>query len=406
MTDYSTDPIFAHHLDEIDPLKKLRDKFFLPKGHYFAGNSLGAQPKNCATFIQEELEKWADFGSLAHNLADIGWMYYQEQLSSDLASIAGALPTEVIAMNSLTVNLHLMLVSFYKPTKERYKILVNPLLFPSDRYALQTQVKYHHLDPNDVTLEIPADQNGIVSQNDLEDILEKEGDSIALVLMEGVNFMTGQAFNFKKIASLAHQKGALIGFDLAHVIGNLELALHEWEIDFAVWCSYKYLNAGPGSVGGCFVHEKHHNDENLQRYGGWFGHDKNDRFSTKAQFRPIPTIEGWQISNPPILSLAALKASLQIFKEAGMEQLRKKSLHLTGYLEFLLRQINIKIVTPPERGCQLSLIGTKELCTQFINNGFICDFRSPHIIRIAPVPLYNTYEDVFQLYNYLKEAKI
>lgn len=398
---YSTDSSFPGAQDEIDPLNRFQKEFYIPQKHYFAGNSLGAEPKRTASYIHRELEKWGSCGSLGHTLHN-GWINYHEQVAPQLASLVDSLPSEVIAMNSLTVNLHLMLVSFYKPTKERFKILVNPFLFPSDRYALQTEVEWHHLDPKEAIIEVPSNENGIVSQNDIEQILDKEGNAIALVWMEGVNYLTGQAFPIDKISSLAHQKGALAGFDLAHSIGNLEFSLHNSDVDFAVWCTYKYLNAGPGSVGGCFVHEKHHHNESLSRLGGWFGHDKKDRFATGAFFHPIHSVEGWQISNPPIFSLASLKASLDIFHEARLPQLRKKSIYLTGYLEFLLQQLGIEIITPPMRGCQLSFKGTQELCKKLIEAGIICDYRPPHVIRIAPAPLYNTFQDVYQLYLFLK----
>lgn len=415
--EYSTDPSFAIHQDHIDPLRVFRHEFLIPKQNngddccYFSGNSLGAQPKNCAEYVIKELEQWKDFGSLGHFYPSHPWISCQEEVSKLLAPLAGALPSEVIAMNSLTVNLHLMMVSFYRPTKERYKILVNPRLFPSDRFALQTQVAFHQLDPREAIIEIPDDSQGIISQKELEKIIESEGKSLALVFMEGVNYFTGQAIDIKRITALAHQNGSLAGFDLAHSIGNHPLALHDAGVDFAVWCSYKYLNGGPGAVGGCFVHEKHHLDQSLPRFAGWFGHDRDDRFSSGNSFHPIPSVEGWQDSNPPILLLAALKASLDIFHKTGIESLRKKSIQLTGYLEFLLNELNkpgFKIITPEnsqERGCQLSVRmnkGAIGLCEKLQRRGFICDYRPPDVIRFAPVPLYNSFLDVYKLYFFLK----
>lgn len=415
--EYSLDPSFAIHQDQIDPLRQFRHEFSIPKQSngddccYFSGNSLGAQPKSCAEYISKELEQWKEYGSLGHFYSSHPWISCQEEVSKLLAPIAGALPSEVIAMNSLTVNLHLMMVSFYRPTKERYKILVNPHLFPSDSFALQTQVEFHQLDPKKAIIAIPEDSQGIISQKELEKIIESEGESIALVLMEGVNNFTGQAFDLKHITALAHQKGSLAGFDLAHSIGNQPLSLHDAGVDFAVWCSYKYLNGGPGAVGGCFIHEKHHLDPALPRFAGWFGHDKSDRFATGTLFHPIPSVEGWQVSNPPILSLAALKASLDIFHKTDLASLTKKSIHLTGYLEFLLKELKnpaLTIITPEnpaQRGCQLSVkvkAEATELCERLKERGFICDFRPPDVLRFAPVPLYNTFLDVYRLYFFLK----
>ena len=416
-SDYSLDRAYAIHQDEIDPLREFRNEFYIPKQHdgedycYFSGNSLGAQPKRCAAFIEKELEQWRSLGSLGHTHPQNPWVAFHEPLAADLASLVGALPSEVIAMNSLTVNLHLMMVSFYRPTKERYKILVNPRLFSSDRFALQSQVEFHQFDPEDAILRIPANEHGIIPQKALEQILESEGGSIALVFMEGVNYFTGQATDINRITALGHQKGAIVGFDLAHDIGNRELSLHEAGADFAVWCSYKYLNGGPGCAGGCFVHEKHHREKSLPRFAGWFGQDEMERFTLGAQFHPCPSVEGWQISNPPILSLASLKASLEIFKEASLARLRKKSILLTGYLEFLIHQLpggRLTIITPEDpqqRGCQLSVrttTGAMELCGKLEKEGFICDFRPPHVIRIAPAPLYNTFLEVYKLYDFLK----
>lgn len=412
---YSTARSYAIQQDRLDPLANLRDEFAIPtlseekECCYFSGNSLGLQPKNCAYFLTRELEQWRKWGSLGHFLEENRWVNYHEQVAPALAKLVGALPSEVIAMNSLTVNLHLMMVSFYRPTKERYKILASPHLFPSDRYALQTQAQFHQFDLEKTIMTLPCDSNGIVNHDDLEELFQKEGKSIALVLIEGVNYFTGQIMDIDRIAALAHQAGALVGFDLAHTIGNCEAHLHNAGVDFAVWCSYKYLNAGPGSVGGCFVHEKHHRDIKIPRFGGWFGHDKKEHFVSDPRFSPMPTVEGWQISNPPILSLAALKASLEIFDKTSIQELRKKSVQLTGYLEFLLRQIDrFTIITPPnphERGCQLSLSlpqGALELTEALCKKGFICDFRPPHILRLAPVPLYNTFLDVYKLYEVLK----
>ncbi|MCA1583171.1 MAG: kynureninase, partial [Acidobacteria bacterium] len=365
-------------MDRGDPLGRLRDEFHVPRREngeeeiYFAGNSLGLPPKRAAKYVGEELEKWKRLAVRAHFSGENPWMAYHELLAEPMARLVGASPAEVVTMNSLTVNLHLMMASFYRPTRERHRILLEDHAFPSDDYAVESQAIVHGFDPAEALLRLrpgdPAagrsrpDGERSIDISDVAEVLEREGDSIALVLLPGVQYYTGQAFDIEAITRLAHAKGCVVGFDLAHAAGNLVLRLHDWNVDFAVWCTYKYLNSGPGSVGGCFVHERHGTKPDLPRLAGWWGHDKESRFRMEPGFRPIPGAEGWQLSNPPILSLATIRASLGVFMEAGgMEPLREKSLRLTGYLEWLLqREIgdSIEILTPQdpdERGCQLSL---------------------------------------------------
>lgn len=412
MTKYSHQ---AAAMDAADPLKHYREQFFIPmhngrQVHYFSGNSLGLQPKTTRGYVDEELSHWASLGVKGHMEAKNPWITYHSILSHDLALLTGAQPEEVVAMNSLTINLHLMLTSFYRPTASRYKILVNPQLFPSDYFAIASQMQLHGLDPKTAILELPSSPDGIVHQEEIERILKIEGHTISLVLIEAVSYYTGQAFNLSAIAAAAHRYGCLLGVNLAHAIGNIELSLHHDNIDFAVWCSYKYLNGGPGCIGGCFVHSKHHTDTKLPRLAGWWGHNIEGRFKDH-KFHPIPNAEGWQISNPPILIMACLKASLDLYKNAGMQALREKSILLTGYLEELIGTLNhsaFRSITPKatnERGCQLSIkVQNKPelLLKTLTEHGFICDLRHPDIMRIAPTPLYNTFADVYKLYEFLK----
>lgn len=416
MNVYSLQQAFAVKEDENDPLRHYREEFFIPTKNgqdvcYFAGNSLGLQPKAAAQFVGKELDQWKNQGVEGHQYEGNPWVSYHEPLSMQMASIIGSLPGEVVCMNSLTVNLHLMMVSFYRPTAERYKILVNSRQFSSDTYALQSQVKYHDLDPKEVIIELAATEEGIVSEGEIEKILEEQGSSIALVFIEGVNYFTGQSFDIKNISAQARKNGCIVGFDLAHAVGNCRLDLHDDGVDFAIWCSYKYLNGGPGCTGGCFVHEKHHKQLDIPRFAGWWGHDFNSRFLMGPDFQPIVGAKGWQLSNPPILALASLKASLEIFQRATMKQLREKSIKLTGYLEYLLHSLKddqLQIITPAEagsRGCQLSVrikSGAEELVKKLSLLGFICDYRPPNVIRLAPVPLYNSFLDVYRLYASFK----
>ncbi|HMS64556.1 MAG TPA: kynureninase [Ignavibacteria bacterium] len=402
---------FAFEMDNSDPLKNFREKFLIPKDKnnkdviYLAGNSLGLQPKSVRAYVEQELKDWETFGVEGHTQAKNPWLPYHEFLTEQTAKIAGAKPEEVVNMNTLTVNLHLLFVSFYKPTKTRHKILIEANSFPSDHYAVQSQIRFHGFDVETSLIEMkPREGEDTIRTDEIEALIEKEGDSIALIWFAGVNYYTGQAFEMEKITQAGHKKGCLVGFDLAHATGNLILKLHDWNVDFAVWCNYKYMNGGPGTIGGAFVHEKHLKNSDLPKFLGWWGHDKETRFLMDHNYISIPTVESWQISNPPILQLASLRASLDIFDEAGLNSLRQKSEMLTGYLEFLIRENkkdNVKIITPEnrnERGCQLSLRinkNGKELYKKLLKDGVMCDWREPDVIRAAPVPLYNTFEDVF-----------
>jgi kynureninase len=409
---------FAREADKKDPLQKFREQFHIPKDKsgeeqvYLCGNSLGLQPKNTQKYIQQELEDWAKLGVEGHTEAKNPWMPYHEILTKQMAKIVGAKPQEVVMMNTLTTNLHLMMVSFYRPTKKRYKIIIESDAFPSDKYAVESQLKFHGYDPKDGLLQWkPRESEDLCRLEDLEQMLQDEGDQVALLLIGSTNYYTGQSFPLKKITELGHNHGAMVGFDLAHGAGNIQPNLHESGADFAVWCSYKYLNSGPGSLGGCFVHERHADNKKLKRFAGWWGHNKDTRFNMRHEFDPIPGAEGWQLSNPPILSMAAIKASLDLFEEAGFENIREKSVKLTGYLEFLLNEMengDVEIITPKnpeERGCQLSIKvknANKALFDKLITAGIIADWREPNVIRIAPAPLYNSFEDVFKFVERLK----
>lgn len=406
---------FAIELDSKDELRSYRNEFHIPlqkngeKYVYMCGNSLGLQPKRTKIFLNQELEDWAAFGVEGHFHAKNPWLPYHEFLAESYAKIVGAKSTEVVAMNTLTVNLHLMMVSFYRPTKKRHKIIIEGDAFPSDIYAVESQIKHHGFLPEISLIKLrPRDRESAIRSEDIASIIEREGDEIALIMLGGVNYYTGQVFDFEFITKLAHNKGINVGFDLAHAAGNIKLELHDWEVDFAVWCSYKYLNSGPGSVAGAFIHENHHN-KRLPRFAGWWGHNKEERFKMPDKFKPITSAEGWQLSNPPILSLAAIRASLSIFDEVGMDKLVSKSKKLTDYLMFLLNSIEtdrIEIITPKERGCQLSIRvinGDKKLFDTITRKGVIADWREPDVIRIAPIPLYNSFQDVFKFYTILEE---
>ncbi len=415
--EYRNNSNFVKELDSNDPLKLYRDKFFIPKTAngkdviYFAGNSLGLEPKTVRGYVEQELLDWENMGVEGHNHAKNPWLPYHEFLTKQTAALVGALPEEVVNMNSLSVNLHLMMVSFYRPTPQRNKILIEANAFPSDHYAVQSQIKYHGYDPASSLVEMkPREGEYTIRTEDILECIEKEGDSIALIMFAGVNYYTGQAFEFEKITSAGHKKGCTVGFDHAHGAGNLLLKLHDWNVDFAVWCSYKYLNGGPGAIAGAFVHKKHLLDMTIPKFWGWWGQDKATRFLMHHNFQPIPTVESWQLSNPPILQLAALRASLDIFHEVGIEALRHKSEMLTGYMEYLINENNngnIEIITPKninERGCQLSLrakSGGKKLHQSLNESGVICDWREPDVIRAAPVPLYNTFIDVWNFVDLL-----
>ncbi len=411
---YNNTQEFALELDAKDNLKDYRKAFHIPlqkdgKEHiYLCGNSLGLQPKRTKDYLNQELEDWANYGVEGHFHAKNPWLPYHEFLSESYSKIVGAKQTEVVAMNTLTVNLHLMMVSFYRPTKKRFKIMIEGDAFPSDIYAVEAQIKHHGFSVENALIKLrPRDGEAAIRTEDIAQIIENEGDEIALIMLGGVNYYTGQVFDFETITKLGHAKDIKVGFDLAHAAGNIKLELHKWGVDFAVWCSYKYINSGPGSVAGAFIHEKHHHS-NLPRFAGWWGHNKEDRFKMPDDFNPITTAEGWQLSNPPILSLAAIRASLSIFDEVGMDKLVAKSKQLTDYLLFLLNSIKadrIEIITPKERGCQISIRvknGNKQLFDKITEKGVIADWREPDVIRIAPVPLYNNFNDVFQFYTILK----
>ncbi len=412
-----TGKTLAESLDREDPLGAFRERFHITKREngeeeiYFCGHSLGLQPKSARRYVQEVLEAWARIGVRGHFEGCHPWLQYHEFATEKLARLMGALPLEVAAMNSLTANLHLLMVSFYRPTPERHKILIEAQAFSSDRYVVESQIRFHGFDPEESMIEARTGKDeSVIRMDDLLELIEREGESIALILWPGVQFYTGQAFALEKIAEAGHRKGCAVGFDLAHAVSNLVLNLHDSQADFAVWCSYKYLNAGPGAVAGCFVHERHAKRFDLPRFAGWWGHDKSTRFAMPPRFNPLPGAEGWQLSNPPILSLAPLLASLDLFDEAGMKALRAKSEKLTGYLERLLIERcgdKVAILTPPEpaeRGCQLSirLQDGKRIHERLIASGVTCDWREPDVIRLAPVPLYNRFVEVFDFVDRLQ----
>ncbi len=417
---YENNLAFAKAQDEKDPLKDYRSQFYIPVDKdnneliYLCGNSLGCQPTSVSSYIEQELNDWADLGVEGHFEAENPWLSYHESLSKPMAAIVGAKPSEVIIMNTLTTNLHLMMVSFYNPTPERHKIIIESDAFPSDKYAVKSQIQQRGYDPNDsLLLWQPREGENLCRYEDLEALIQEHGDSVALLLIGNTNYYSGQCYPIKKITALGHKNGSKVGFDLAHGVGNIMPELHDNGPDFAVWCTYKYLNSGPGSLGGCFVHERHHTNTSIQRFTGWWGQNKDTRFNMRKGFDAIPTAEGWQLSNPPILSMAAVKASLDIFAQAGMNNIRSKSIKLTGYLEFLINDLNndrIQIITPldPEqRGCQLSIQvknADKNLHKQLTETGVISDWREPDVIRIAPAPLYNTFEDVFEMVERLKKV--
>ena len=424
MTSFSPNEDFALKLDAEDPLRQFRERFHLPLGAdgklfiYLAGNSLGLMPKAARQIVEQELDDWGKLGVDAHLSAATPWYSYHETLREPTARLVGAKPHEVICMNSLTVNLHLMMATFYRPSKDRFKILMEDPAFPSDSYAIKTQIAHHGFDPKEALVLVrPRKGEFTVRQEDIEAALEKHGDQIAVVLIAGVNFFTGQLFDIEKITGAAQKQGVTVGFDLAHAIGNAPLAMHDWNVDFAVWCSYKYLNAGPGAVAGAFVHERHATNRQLPRLAGWFGNDPATRFRLhlEPEFIPVPSADGWQISNPPILSMAPLRASLAIFDEAGgMEVLRAKSIKLTGYLQFLIetaKHSKLSVITPFEadaRGCQLSILvheHPKELFGKLEAAGVKCDFRQPNVIRAAPTPLYNTFHEVWRFAKILSEHR-
>jgi kynureninase len=419
--DYQNSLETAKKLDSNDPLYSFRDRFYVPQHNgkdciYFTGNSLGLQPKTVKKYVDQELDDWAKLGVEGHFHAKNPWMPYHEIFPQQLSLIVGCMPPEVVVMNQLTVNLHLLMVTFYRPTQQRYKIICEAKAFPSDQYAFESQARYHGFDPADTVIEVsPRDGEHTLRAEDILSVIQQHGDSIAVVLFGGVNYYTGQYFDLRAITEAAHKAGAYAGFDLAHAAGNVELRLHDWNVDFACWCSYKYLNSGPGAVAGVYIHEKHAKNKELPRFAGWWGYTKETRFKMEKGFEPIPTAEGWQLSNAPILSMAAHKASLGIFDEAGIDKLHEKRKKLSGYLHDILNDINdrqkekvIDIITPTdekERGCQVSMLMLKrgkEIFSELSKQGVIADWREPNVIRVAPVPLYNTFEDVWRFGNIIE----
>lgn len=406
----------AQQWDQEDPLRSFRNEFYLPQKSdgtpkiYFCGNSLGLQPKLVDKYVGEELHRWATLGVEGHFKGNPAWFNYHRILQEPTAKLVGALPHEVVIMNTLTVNLHLMMISFYRPTAKRYKILMESSAFPSDQYAVESQVKLHGFDPETAIVEVaPRSGEFTLRMEDIQQTIYKHADSLALVLFGGVHYYTGQWFNLAQIVEAAHQVGAYAGFDLAHAVGNVPLQLHAWGVDFAVWCSYKYLNSGPGGTSGVFIHERHASKQELPRLAGWWGYKEETRFLMKKGFEPMQGAQGWQLSCGQILPFAAHRAALEIFQRAGMERLRAKSVKLTGFLANLIQALNqqagqelLRIITPadPEqRGCQLSVMvkhNGKQVFNQLLEAGVVCDWREPDVIRLAPVPLYNTFEEVAQ----------
>ncbi len=419
---YSAEEDFARQMDRQDSLGHFRGRFFLPCNRagepliYFVGNSLGLMPKTSRAAVEQELDDWARLGVDGHFDAATPWYSYHESVREPAARLVGAQPHEVVCMNSLTVNLHLLMATFYRPTRSRHKILMEEPAFPSDTYAIKSQIAQHGFQPNEsLILARPREGEFAIRQEEIEALIEREGEQIALVLFAGVNFFTGQLFDLEKITAAAQKRGCIVGIDLAHAVGNVPLRLHDWNVDFAVWCSYKYLNAGPGAVAGAFVHERHARNRELPRLAGWWGNDPATRFrmQLEPEFVPVASADAWQLSNPPILAMAPLGTSFAIFDEAGgMEPLRAKSLQLTGYLCFLLDQIPSRLFTvitprpPNEHGSQLSILAherPKDLFTKLEAAGVKADFREPNVIRVAPTALYNTFHEVWRFARILAE---
>ena len=413
---------FAQSLDDKDTLKNYKNEFIFPQHNgknviYFTGNSLGLQPKRAKNYVDEVMNDWANLAVEGHFYAQKPWWDYHERFANPLSKIMGCLPTEVTVMNTLTVNLHLLMVSFYRPTAKRYKIICEEKAFPSDQYMFQSQVHFHGFNPEDAIVEIKRREGEHnIRHEDIIAKINELGDELALVLFGGVNYYTGQVFDMKSITDAGHKVGAIVGFDLAHAAGNIELNLHNWNVDFASWCSYKYMNSGPGNASGCFIHEKHHNDSSLPRFAGWWGHNKERRFKMEQNFEPVHGADGWQVSNLPILSLAPYLAAVTLFDEVGMEKMLLKRDYITAYLEFILKEIdkevkgNFEIITPKnqtERACQLSVYfhgEGKSLFEYLMKNGVVTDWREPNVIRFAPVPLYTSYEDIYNFGQILKKG--
>ncbi|KAB2810306.1 kynureninase [Phaeocystidibacter luteus] len=417
---------FALQSDANDSLSSLRQKFHIPQHNgadvmYFTGNSLGLQPVDAKKYIDEELEDWKNLGVEGHVHARRPWMPYHENFTKSLARLVGSKPEEVVAIGTLTNNLHLLMVSFYRPTESRFKILCEAKAFPSDQYALASQARFHGFDPKEAIIEVsPREGEHTIREEDIHEIIEREGDSIAMMMIGGVNYYTGQVFDMNSLTKFARAKGITVGWDLAHGIGNIELKLHEWDVDFAAWCSYKYLNSGPGSIAGIYIHERHHGQRDIPRFEGWWGHDKGSRFAMPDQFEPIPTAEAWQLSNVPVLAMAAHRASLDLFDHVDLAELRARGRKLSNYLREVLLEVaeltgrEIEIITPAneaQSGCQVSVLFPglgKDLFDKLLAAGVIADWREPHVIRMAPVPMYSSFEDIYRfgetLLNVLKEA--
>lgn len=424
MSQFEYSLTFAQQLDAKDPLKSFRNKFHVPSFHekqvrYFTGNSLGLQPKATKEYVLEELEAWEKFGVEGHFLAKKPWFSYHEKLTDKVANIVGAKPIEVVVTHSLTTNLHLLMVSFYRPQGKRTKLIYEAKAFPSDQYALESQVKFHGLNVEKDLIEIaPREGEHLIREEDILAKIAEVGDELALVMIGGVNYYTGQLFDMKKITEAAHKVGAIAGFDLAHAAGNINLKLHDWDVDFAAWCSYKYLNSSPGGVSGMFVHERHADKPELPRFAGWWGYDKETRFLMQPGFKPMKGAEGWQLSNAPVLGMAAHNASLDIFEEAGMDRIGEKRDLLTAYMEYIIDEISEKnkenctfeIITPRDktkRGAQLSILvhgQGKSLFDALSSEGVVADWREPNVIRVAPAPLYNSFEDVYYFGQILEKS--
>jgi kynureninase len=412
---------FAREADRQDPLRDIRKEIVFPQHDgceaiYFTGNSLGLQAKKARQYANEEFDDWATFGVEGHTDSRRPWLHYHEFFTKPLAKIVGAKPEEVVAMNGLTTNLHLLMVSFFKPQGKRKKILCEGKAFPSDQYALRSQLRFHGLEESDLIELKPDPETELITDERVLQAIEDHGDEIALVMLGGMNYYTGQFFDMETITRKGQEVGAIVGWDLAHAAGNVILKLHDWNVDFAAWCGYKYLNSGPGGVSGVFVHERHHGQTDIPRFEGWWGHDKATRFKMPDEFKPIPTAEAWQLSNAPVFAMTPLLASLELFEQAGMERLREKSIKLTGYLEFVINEVRnntgvpLKVLTPDDpakRGAQLSVVVPevgKKIFDRLTKNGVIADWREPDVIRMAPVPLYNNFEDIYRFGQILEQS--
>ena len=419
--EFSLTPEFAHKMDQDDPLRDFRNKFYIPEKNgkqviYFCGNSLGLQPRSVSDYLSKDLEKWAKKGVDGHFEGDVPWIDARKPSKAQLANLLGASELEVVAMNSLSVNLHLLMVSFYRPKGKKYKILTEAGAFPSDQYILESQVKYHGFSPDKAIIEAkPRPNEHVLRTEDILELIRSHKDDLALIMFSGVQYYTGQLFDMNAISKEAKANNIIVGFDLAHAVGNIPLQLHDWGVDFATWCSYKYLNSGPGNVSGIFVHQKYSNDNQLPRFAGWWGHNEEERFKMEKGFKHMQGADGWLVSNDNVLGLAAHQASLDLFAKAGIENLRRKSQLLTSYLEFAIRETisdtnSLEIITPlkpTDRGCQLSLLihnKGKRVFDSWIEKGVVADWRNPNVIRLAPTPMYNSFQDVYEFSQILKNS--